>query len=110
MPDIALTCLAAGGIMDRCRYVILTEMVTRTNMSTGALGPDFVVQEALKLPIADRVEVLHRLWNSLPPDSGASFFSAELIAELERRLAFEDAHPDDELTWDQVKAGVPRHP
>lgn len=77
-------------------------------MSSGTLGPDFVVQEALKLPVADRVEVLHRLWNSLPADSGGIFLSTELIDELDRRVAYEDAHPDDELTWDEVKANVQR--
>ena len=79
-------------------------------MSTGALGPDFVVQEALKLPVSDRVEVLHRLGDSLPADRGANFLSAELEAELDRRVAHEDAQPNDEFTWEEVKAGVPRQP
>jgi putative addiction module component (TIGR02574 family) len=79
-------------------------------MSTDALGLDFVVEQALKLPVPERVEVLHRVWDSLPSDSGSIFFSAELCAELDRRIAIEDASPDDEFTWDEVKAGVPRKP
>ncbi|MEX2026351.1 MAG: hypothetical protein WEH44_03605 [Pirellulaceae bacterium] len=79
-------------------------------MSTDALGPDFVVEQALKLPVPDRVEVLHRVWASLPADSGSIFFSAELCDEIDRRVAIEDANPDDEFTWDEVKADVPRQP
>ena len=79
-------------------------------MSTGAIGPEFIIQEALKLPVPDRVEVLHRVWDSLPADSGSIFLSAELCAELDRRITVEDASPDDEFTWDEVKAGVPRQP
>ena len=77
-------------------------------MPTESLGPEFIVQEALKLPIPERVEVLHRLWNSLPSESGSVFLSPELCEELDRRVAIEDANPDDEFTWEEVKAGVPR--
>ena len=77
-------------------------------MSTNSLGPDFIIREALKLPVPERVEVLHRLWESLPADSGSVFFSGELLSELDRRIADEDVHPDDDFAWDDVKAGVPR--
>jgi len=77
-------------------------------MSAGALSPEFVVQAALQLPLADRVEVLQQLWDSLPADSGGTLLSPELNDELDRRIAFEEAHPDDELTWDEVQANVPR--
>ena len=79
-------------------------------MSTGALGTDFVVEQALKLPVPDRVEVLHRVWDSLPADSGSIFLSAELCAELDRRISVEDANPNDEFTGEEVKAGAPRQP
>lgn len=79
-------------------------------MPTGAIGPEFIIQEALKLPISDRVEVLHRVWESLPTDSGSVFLSAELCAELDRRITVEDANPDAEFTWEEVRAGVPRRP
>jgi putative addiction module component (TIGR02574 family) len=67
---------------------------------------DSVVQQALKLPLPERVEVLHRLWDSLPADSGSVFLSEDLLQELDRRTAYEDEHPDDDLTWEEVKAGV----
>jgi hypothetical protein len=38
------------------------------------LGSDTIVAEALKLPVADRVEVLHRLWDSLPRVANAVLF------------------------------------
>jgi putative addiction module component (TIGR02574 family) len=78
-------------------------------VSIDSSAADFVVQEALKLPVPERVDVLNRLWQSLPPDSGAALLSEEVLEEIERRVAYEDAHPDEEeLTWEQVKAAVPR--
>jgi putative addiction module component (TIGR02574 family) len=77
-------------------------------VATSSFGPDFLVAEALKLPVAQRVEMLHRLWESLPEDSGDIFVSDELIQELNRRIAYEDAHPDEGFSWEEVKNGVPR--
>lgn len=79
-------------------------------MATGSLGPDFVVGEALKLAIPERVEVLTRLWDSLPADSGSVFLGGDLLRELDRRIAHEDAHPDDDISWEEVKSSVPRQP
>ncbi|MBI3466022.1 MAG: addiction module protein [Planctomycetes bacterium] len=76
--------------------------------STHFFDLNSVVQQALKLPVPERVEVLHRLWESLPADSGSVFLSEDLLQELDRRAAYEDDHPDDELTWEEVKAGVRR--
>jgi putative addiction module component (TIGR02574 family) len=82
--------------------------IRNQTVPTDSLGPEFIVQEALKLPMVERVEVLHRLWESLPADCGSVFLSPELCEELDRRVAIEDANPDDEISWEEVKAGVPR--
>jgi putative addiction module component (TIGR02574 family) len=81
-----------------------------SRFKTMAASPtgELLIQQALSLPVPDRVEVLQRLWDSLPADSGDPFLSPALVAELERRVAHEDAHPQEDLTWDDVKAGVPR--
>ena len=44
------------------------------------LGSDTIVAEALKLPVADRVEVLHRLWDSLPRVANAVLFCGLKLA------------------------------
>jgi hypothetical protein len=58
----------------------------RQLVSTDPFGPDFAVQE----------------------DNGSIVLSDDLLLELDRRIAYEDAHPGDEFTWEEVKAGVPR--
>jgi putative addiction module component (TIGR02574 family) len=72
------------------------------------LGSDSIVTEALKLPVPERVAVLHRLWDSLPAESGSVFLDDGLLAELDARIAYEDAHPTDDFSWEEVKANVPR--
>ena len=72
------------------------------------LGSDSIVTEALKLPVPERVEVLHRLWDSLPAESGSVFLDNGLLAELDARIAYEEAHPNDYFSWEEVKANVPR--
>jgi putative addiction module component (TIGR02574 family) len=74
------------------------------------LGPDTIVTEALKLPVPEPVEVLHRLWDSIPAESGSGFLDNGLLAELGARIAYEDAHPNDDFSWEEVKANVPRQP
>jgi putative addiction module component (TIGR02574 family) len=72
------------------------------------LASDTIVTEALKLPVVDRIEVLHRLWDSLPAESGSVFLNDGLLAELDARTAYADAHPDEDVSWEEVKANVPR--
>ena len=71
-------------------------------------GSDTIIEAALALPLPDRLEVLNRLWDSMPVESGSAFLDQETLAELDRRLAYEDAHPDDYVSWEEVKANVPR--
>ena len=44
------------------------------------LGSDLIVSEALKLPVPDRVDVLHRIWDSLPAESGSVFLDESLLS------------------------------
>ncbi len=72
------------------------------------LGSDTIIEAALALPLPDRLEVLTRLWDSMPAESGSTFLDQETLAELDRRIAYEDANPDDYVSWVEVKANVPR--
>ena len=56
-----------------------------------------------RLPLAERIELAHQLWDSataeaLPP------LSEEMLQELDRRIADDDANPDDVVSWEEVQA------
>ncbi len=60
-----------------------------------------VLDEALQLPEADRLTLVSRLMQSLPPsDVGVSLDDPELAAELDRRFA----ESDEGVAWSQLKA------
>ncbi|NQU23292.1 MAG: hypothetical protein HQ567_18590 [Candidatus Nealsonbacteria bacterium] len=60
-----------------------------------------VLDEAMQLPEADRLTLVSRLMQSLPPsDTGVSLDDPELAAELDRRFA----QSDEGVAWSQLKA------
>lgn len=60
-----------------------------------------VLAEALQLPEADRLTLVSRLMQSLPPsDIGVSVDDPELAAELDRRFA----EGDEGVAWSKLKA------
>jgi putative addiction module component (TIGR02574 family) len=57
--------------------------------------------ELTALPISDRLHVVERLWDSIPPDCPVEV-SPEQRAELQRRIADHEQSPEQLLTWDEV--------
>jgi len=67
-------------------------------MSTASLPP-----EIRGLPVADRLDLVERIWDSIAED-GVGFEPTEAQrAELDRRLAAHDADPDRGSAWEDVK-------
>lgn len=66
------------------------------------------LQHLRDLPVAERLELVEELWDSIAADAPADAFpeSPELAAELERRLAEHRAHPDAARPWDEVRAEI----
>lgn len=60
----------------------------------------------LALPLAERIEVAEHLWVSIEQETEASDLPAWQKTLLEARLADLERHPDDWLSWDEVKAEV----
>ena len=59
-----------------------------------------VLEEAMRLPEADRLTLVSRLMESLPPsDIGLSLDDPELAAVLDRRFA----ESDEGVAWSQLK-------
>jgi putative addiction module component (TIGR02574 family) len=63
-----------------------------------------VLQEVGAWPIADRLRLVHEVWDGLVDGGYEPGLTDEQKAELDRRLAEDDAAPDDVVPWDEVKA------
>jgi putative addiction module component (TIGR02574 family) len=62
-----------------------------------------------RLSAADRLVLVHELWDSLSSNSNESLATESQRAELRERLAEDDATPDDVVSWDEVKRLTARH-
>ena len=72
--------------------------------------PALDLQLLRRLPVAERLELIAVLWDSVAQDAPDAAFpvSPELAAELDRRLAEHDADPASALDWEQVRAEILR--
>jgi putative addiction module component (TIGR02574 family) len=64
------------------------------------------LQKLLELPPAEKIELAQMLWESLDPEEEADCLSIPGWQRqiLDERLADLEKHPDDEQTWEEVKA------
>jgi putative addiction module component (TIGR02574 family) len=59
--------------------------------------------ELLKLPATERLELIEALWDSLDAESANLPVPDALRAEIERRMAEDDADPSSARDWDDVR-------
>jgi putative addiction module component (TIGR02574 family) len=57
-----------------------------------------------QLPRDVRIALVHEIWDSIAAETTTVPLSDAQRAELERRIADEDANPDDVTPWEEVKA------
>ena len=57
-----------------------------------------------QLPRDVRVALVHEIWDSIAAEATTMPLSEPQRAELERRLADDEADPDDVVPWEEVKA------
>lgn len=57
------------------------------------------MKELRQLPIAERIELVSELWDSIAEEAPAINLSKEQIAELDRRLDALEAQPDSGTPW-----------
>lgn len=64
--------------------------------------------QTLKLPSEERFELAQILWKSIEPENEVGFLSVPdwQRKTLEERLADLERNPDDEESWEQVKADL----
>jgi putative addiction module component (TIGR02574 family) len=64
---------------------------------------DTLLNDAKNLPVADRIELMDAIWDTLPPDSLPPL-SGEWLAEIQRRSAEFDSGKAQVVSWEEVKA------
>ncbi len=61
-----------------------------------------LLHDATHLPVADRIQLIEALWDTLPEDSLPPL-SAEWIAEIEKRSAEYDRGSTATVSWETVR-------
>ena len=59
-----------------------------------------------RLNVDERLALVEEIWASICADAKAFPLTEGQRAELDRRVADDDAFPDDVVPWDEVKASV----
>jgi putative addiction module component (TIGR02574 family) len=57
-----------------------------------------------RLSVEDRIALATAIWDSIAAEPHAPLLTEDLRRELERRVAEDDANPDDVIPWEQIKA------
>lgn len=67
---------------------------------------DRLLAEILQLPVDERLDILDRIWASLPEGAYDPPLSDEMKAELDRRLAALEENLDEGYAWEEVRARI----
>jgi len=59
-----------------------------------------------KLDLNDRLALVEQIWAGICAEPGQFPLSQKQRQELDRRVAEDDAFPDDVVPWEDVKASV----
>jgi len=65
------------------------------------MSSEMVLKEARALPLAEQIELCRNLWDEITESKELTPGEAELI---DRRLQDHLAHPDDVVSWEEVRA------
>ena len=66
------------------------------------------LQQILRLPVGERIELVQAIWDSVVADSGSVPVMASQRRTLDRRLADLKANPAAERPWSAVRASLKR--
>lgn len=67
---------------------------------------DSLVRDVLALPPADRLALIHQVWNSLLNDPAGLPLIDEQMEELDRRYEDYLSHPEEGDSWEEVETFV----
>ena len=63
-----------------------------------------ILGAALQLKPQTRIALAHEIWDSVPEDEFDDELSDEFKAELDARIKHAEAHPEEGITWEELKA------
>ena len=64
------------------------------------------LKQLRSLPVAERLELVEDLWDSIAEDAGGLQPTAAQVAELDRRLDRCDESPAEGTDWDTLKGRI----
>lgn len=64
------------------------------------------LRELCSLPVAERLELVEDLWDSIAEDPGELRLTANHLAELDRRIGRFEESPDKGTEWDTLKGRI----
>jgi putative addiction module component (TIGR02574 family) len=64
------------------------------------------MQRILKLSLAERIQLVEDIWDSIAESPEALPLTAAQEAELDRRLADHEANPESGRSWEEVRASL----
>ena len=65
-----------------------------------------LLQQASVLDIDEQIELVEAIWDGIVNRKAAPPLTIAQITELDRRLTDHLAHPDDVVSWSEVKAAA----
>ena len=63
-----------------------------------------ILSEVDARPVGDRIRLMNEIWDRLVDNGHDPELSEAMKAELDHRLAEDDAAPNDIVPWEEVKA------
>ncbi len=61
------------------------------------------VDTAKRLPLAERIELVEALWESITQEGYEPPLTPEQAAELDRRVEAHQRNPNDVVSWESIK-------
>ncbi|MBK9216843.1 MAG: addiction module protein [Chloracidobacterium sp.] len=63
---------------------------------------DILLEKACELPIPERIRLVEDIWDSIAAESGSVELTQGQMDELERRIEYHVANPEDTVPWEVV--------
>lgn len=67
-----------------------------------------LLEKVRHLPKLERLRLWDEMWRNLVEDGLVPDLTEEQASELQRRIQDDAQHPDDVVSWDEVKAELKR--
>ena len=65
-----------------------------------------IVRDARALPLAEQIELIDAVWESIVKKGYEPPLTSEQATELDHRLQAHRHNPDDVLSWDSIKQEI----